>query len=282
MGKAPADDDSDELDGDDSRSLPLVADSDSEDDDPVDDSDDSDDPDDDVEDSDDSEDFAADEDSAVLEPEADVGVDGSVRAAAEPSVVSGAALDDDGVDEGDGVDDCAGALVVTAVDVVGLLVAEVTGASRCGAGAVLVAAGSGSEAGSGATGSGARVCFGASAVGSWVGWTTGAGASTTGAGMSATDGFSAGLSAGFSAGAWVAAAGGSGAIVVVGTDGSSPGLAKAGATPPVSAVREITTPEARTAHAVRFRQIFTDVLAGARIVHRLLTIFSPTPLVADQ
>jgi hypothetical protein len=30
------------------------------------------------------------------------------------------------------------------------------------------------------------------------------------------------------------------------------------------------------------RQIFTDVFAGARIVHRLLTIFSPTPLVADQ
>lgn len=104
-----------------------------------------------------------------------------------------------------------------------------------------------------------------------VGWAAGAGASAAGA-----------LSAGFSAGAWVAAAGGSGAIVVVGTEGSSPGFAKAGATPPVSAVREITTPEASTAHAVRVRQIFSDVFAGARIVHRLLTIYSPAPLVADQ
>ncbi|BDX31507.1 hypothetical protein TUM20985_20540 [Mycobacterium antarcticum] len=44
---------------------------------------------------------------------------------------------------------------------------------------------------------------------------------------------------------------GSGAIVVVGRTGSSPGLAKAGATPPVSAVSEMTIPDANTAHTVR-------------------------------
>ncbi|GAB7069477.1 hypothetical protein [Mycolicibacterium hodleri] len=124
FGNAAADEESDE----DSRALPLVADADSEDD------SDEEDPDDDSgdDDPDDVEDSVADDDSAVLEPDGDVVVEDSVLAAAEPSVVSGAWLDGV-VDDGDGVaeeDDGDGALVVAGVDVVGLLVAEVTGASR--------------------------------------------------------------------------------------------------------------------------------------------------------
>jgi hypothetical protein len=48
---------------------------------------------------------------------------------------------------------------------------------------------------------------------------------------------------------------GSGAGTVVVTTGSVPGFANAGAIPPVSAVREITTPDARTATMLRLEQI---------------------------
>ena len=48
---------------------------------------------------------------------------------------------------------------------------------------------------------------------------------------------------------------GSGAGAVVVTTGSVSGFANAGATPPVSAVREITTPVARTATTLRLEQI---------------------------
>jgi hypothetical protein len=54
----------------------------------------------------------------------------------------------------------------------------------------------------------------------------------------------------------VACAFGSGAgTVVVVTEGSVPGFANAGAIPPVSAVREITNPDARTATTLRLEQI---------------------------
>jgi hypothetical protein len=48
---------------------------------------------------------------------------------------------------------------------------------------------------------------------------------------------------------------GSGAGTVVVTTGSVPGLANAGAIPPVSAAREITNPDARTATTLRLGQI---------------------------
>ena len=51
--------------------------------------------------------------------------------------------------------------------------------------------------------------------------------------------------------------------VVDGEAGSSPGFANAGAIPPVSAVREMTTPDARTATTPRLEQNSI----GARIVH---------------
>ena len=59
-------------------------------------------------------------------------------------------------------------------------------------------------------------------------------------------------------GAWVASVTGtfgSGAGAVVVTTVSVSGLANAGAIPPVSAVREITTPDARTATTLRLEQI---------------------------
>src|ERR1700720_1121482 len=59
-------------------------------------------------------------------------------------------------------------------------------------------------------------------------------------------------------GAWVASVTGtfgSGAGAVVVTTVSVSGLANAGAIPPVSAVREITTPDARTATTLRLAQI---------------------------
>jgi hypothetical protein len=163
-------------------------------------------------------------------------------------------------------------VVVTGSDVVGLLVADVTGGggvsddgtSRGEGGAALVAAAVGGAgradvttgSGAGATGSGARVCGGASTVCWTVGTTTG--------GASTDDGICAAVDC--STGAWVTATVGSGAIVVVGTTGSVPGSANAGAIPPVSAVREMTTPDASTAQTVRLRQISN----GARIVQRLL------------
>ena len=114
---------------------------------------------------------------------------------------------------------------------------------------------------------GAAVC-----AGSTLGTTTGAGATV---GTSAAVGRSAGASR-VAAGASRGAAG-SGTTVVVGADGSSPGLANAGATPPVSAVNETTIPDARTAHTVRRRQIFND----APTVQRLLLRYPPT-LATDQ
>ena len=152
-----------------------------------------------------------------------------------------------------------------ALDVVDVTVDDEVGGATLGAvvvgSAVLVDVMTGS--GVGATGSEARVLLGASTVCSTVGVTTGAGASTvcctvgTSAGDDATDeGTSAAESLRRALGSPRRATGsprtvGSGATVVVGTTGSSPGLAKAGAMPPVSALREMTIPDARTAHAVR-------------------------------
>jgi hypothetical protein len=246
----------------------------------------------DVDDFDSVDDSAADDSAVDDSAGVEGGSDDSLRADAEllpPADVSGAgASDADGALDADG----GAALVASGADVVGLFVVDVTGggvldggASRCTGGAALGAAvvgarGFGSR-GFGATGSGTRVSTGASAGCSTVDATTG-GASTGCCGVGTTTGAGAtadGMSAtvGFSTGASVTATGGSGAIVVVGTTGSSPGLANAGATPPVSAVSEITTPDASTAQTVRLRQIFN----GAPIVQPLLTISPPT-LVADQ
>jgi hypothetical protein len=172
------------------------------------------------------------------------------------------------------------------LSVVGLFVADVTagegvGASRgAGTGAELAAVDEGAAGADvtaeslvvGATGSGVRVEGGASTLDGAEGATT-TGASVVGTAAAgafstedgATDGTSAGLD--FSAGARVAA-GGSGSTVVDGAPGEpgEPGAANAGATPPVSAVNEMTTPDARTAQTVRLRQIFN----GAPIAHRLL------------
>ena len=105
---------------------------------------------------------------------------------------------------------------------------------------------------------------GASTVCGTVGTTTGNGA--TGDGICAAVGCSTGAS--------VTATVGTGAVVVTGTTGSVPGSANAGAIPPVSAVREMTTPDAKTAQTVRLRQISN----GAPTAHRLLKISPPTPV----
>jgi hypothetical protein len=181
------------------------------------------------------------------------------------------ALEAGGANWGDGA---VAAVVVTGSDVVGLLVADVTGGSgvsddgtsRGEGGAALVAEAVGGAgrvdvttgSGAGATGSGAWACGGATTVCWTVGTTTG------GASTDADDGICAAVDC--STGAWVTATVGSGAIVVVGTTGSVPGSANAGAIPPVSAVSEMTTPDASTAQTVRLRQISN----GARIVQRLL------------
>jgi hypothetical protein len=104
--------------------------------------------------------------------------------------------------------------------------------------------------------------------------TCGAGDSTTGAGgaggasaccvcggdsMLGGAGGGAGAFGGTSAdGAAVSFGSGAGAVVVttgVVSEGSVPGFANAGAIPPVSAVREITNPDARTATTLRLEQI---------------------------
>jgi hypothetical protein len=180
------------------------------------------------------------------------------------------------------------ALAVAAADVVagaalaGLGTAEVIGARSVVTGAGSDVTGTGSVvsgvAGAATRGEGrsalvtdgaAVVTGGATAVGAVVVWTTcgdgsGAwvwgGASTLGAAGSVTGAFggasrtgascTTGASAAFVGGA--DASGSGTATVVVGPEGSVSGFAYAGATPPVSAVREITRPDARVAKAVRF------------------------------
>jgi hypothetical protein len=80
------------------------------------------------------------------------------------------------------------------------------------------------------------------------------GASTIGAAGGVADAFGGACCAGasVSSGAWTF---GSGAGAVVVTTWSVSGLANAGVTPPVSAVREITTPVAKTATTLRLEQI---------------------------
>ena len=106
----------------------------------------------------------------------------------------------------------------------------------CGGAAMLGAAGSTA----GAFGAGAS-CTGASFTGAF-----GTGASCTGASTSS--------------GAGALGSGATGAVV---TTWSVSGLANAGATPPVSAVSEITTPEARTATTLRLKQNSSGALISA-------------------
>jgi hypothetical protein len=80
------------------------------------------------------------------------------------------------------------------------------------------------------------------------------GASTLGATGSGAGAFGGGTSCDGASTAAGACTFGSGAGAVVVTTGSVFGLANAGAIPPVSAVREITTPDARTATTLRLEQ----------------------------
>jgi hypothetical protein len=167
--------------------------------------------------------------------------------------------------------DAVGAELSAVVAAVVVVEVAGTGGADVTAGAVDGAGSTDDGASTAGAGCGARVRGGASTVSGTDGAAvTGGGA--TADGTSATVGFSAVVFS-VSSGAWGATSTvGSGTTVVVGAAGSFPGLAEAGATPPVSAVSEITTPDARTAQAVRWRFDFN----GAPIVHRLLQIF-PDP-----
>lgn len=161
--------------------------------------------------------------------------------------------------------------------VVGLLVTDVTGGgvlAVVGGASLVTGAG---ESWVGATGAADRVGGGATALG-WAADGAGADAGSLGSalgtetGAGATVGTSAAVGASRVAAGASRGAAGSGTTVVDGADGSSPGLANAGATPPVSAVNETTIPDASTAHAVRRRHTFND----APTVQRLLSECPPT------
>jgi hypothetical protein len=124
----------------------------------------------------------------------------------------------------------------------------VTGASS----AVVTSAPVGSAGATVVTG-GATVVGGASTVASAVAVAVAAGRGTCG---TAGAGASAGACGASSTGA---VSSGSGAITVVVASVPSPGWASAGAIPPVSAVREITMPDASTATTPRFEQISSGV-----------------------
>ena len=103
------------------------------------------------------------------------------------------------------------------------------------------------------------VCGGASTLGAAAGV---AGASCDGASVSS--------------GAWTF---GSGAETVVVMTWSVSGLANAGAIPPVSAVRDITTPDARTATTLRLEQISSGapMCASTPLTSRSMAVSSALP-----
>lgn len=151
----------------------------------------------------------------------------------------------------------AGATRLGVADVTGAGALDDDGATRCAGGAALVTAEDGASRVGATTGvgvgvedagSGALVCDGASTVCCTVGATISGDGATGGDGTAATVGIS-------TCGGVVSSMVGCGTAVVVVTTGGELGSAKAGATPPVSAVRDTTTPDARTAQTVRLRQI---------------------------
>jgi hypothetical protein len=189
--------------------------------------------------------------------------------------------------EGLAVDDCvtgawvwggactiAGACCVAGACVWGACVcgACVCGACVCGA---CVCGGACTTAGASVTRGGG----GASTLGGACGMT---GATGGAAGGSAITGACCwGFGAGASCGACWTGAGSGTATMVVGETGSVFGSANAGAMPVVMAVREITTPDARTATTFRRPRVFN----GASILHLLhLCHAQPSPprLVRDQ
>jgi hypothetical protein len=191
-------------------------------------------------------------------------------AVAEALAVSDADAGDDGA--------CEAGLGEAAVDVT-VGVSEL-GATARGAGASTfvtvgadVTAGAGVAVGDAGATTAVVVCVtGAGATGST---TCGVGCCVCGAGSTGAAGATAGAFGGAcGAGASVSSATGafgSGAAAVVVMTGSVSGLANAGATPPVRAVREITTPVAKTATTPRFEQISS----GAPIC-------ASTPLVTER
>ena len=145
------------------------------------------------------------------------------------------------------------------------------------------------------SGSATRVCVGDSTTGgaavstgvvstgvvSGVG-TSGASVSsgaTVSSGTSVTLGACVSSRASVSSGACAPSSAGASTDVVVGVTGSVCGAARAGAIPPVSAVREITTPDPSTATAVRVRQICSSALTVRLLCHPQPS--PPTP-VQDQ
>jgi hypothetical protein len=138
------------------------------------------------------------------------------------------------------------AAVLGAVVVIGACEAVVTSASLGSVGATVV------DGASTVASADAVACV--SGRGTWV--------AGTGTWVCGACGASAGASGATSSSGAVAS--GSGATTVVVTALSSPGWANAGAMPPVSAVREITTPDASTATTPRFEQISM----GAPTVYR--------------
>ncbi|MGZ5390522.1 MAG: hypothetical protein ACXWD3_01365 [Mycobacterium sp.] len=176
---------------------------------------------------------------------ADSLVDVAVLLGDDVALVSalGSSASDEGWDVADVADDSADSLaVVASADVLGVGAAVVPGAVVMGACEAVVTSASLGSAGATVVTGGATVVVGA----------------CTGACVSGAVSTSAG--AGASAGACGAASTGSGAdtsgagatTVVVSLP--SPGWARAGAIPPVSAVSEITMPDARTATTPRFEQ----------------------------
>jgi len=166
------------------------------------------------------------------------------------------------VAEGDDDGDCAAGLCDAALDVT-VGVSEL-GATARGAGASTfvtvgadVTVGVGVAVGDAGVTTAVVVCVtGAGATGSTtccVGCCV-CGAGSTGAAGAKAGAFGGACGAGGSVSSTTGAFG-SGAAAVVVITGSVSGLANAGATPPVKAVREITTPVARTATTPRFEQI---------------------------
>ncbi|WP_239591635.1 hypothetical protein [Mycolicibacterium tusciae] len=192
---------------------------------------------------------------------ADSLVDVAVLLVVDVGLVSapGSSASDDGSDVAEVADVAADSLAVVAVDEGDSLAvvasaegaAVVPGAVVMGACEAVVTSASLGSAGTTVVTGGATVVDGAS-TGACV--STGAGACVTGgACVTAGAGASAGACGATSTGSGAETSGAGATTVVVGPL-SSPGAAMAGAIPPVSAVRQITTPVARTATTPRFEQ----------------------------
>jgi hypothetical protein len=113
--------------------------------------------------------------------------------------------------------------------------------------------------------------------GGWTACCVCGGASTLGATGNGAGAFGGGASCDGASTSTGACTFGSGAGTVVVTTGSVFGLAYAGAIPPVSAVREITTPDAKTATTLRLEQNSSGALicASTPLTSRSVAVSSP-------